>query len=109
MGLKRTLHRFRWRANSPLWRRRLAREAGVWALIAMAAVALYVGFINPNSQAAVSEALSTFGQCSMNTYDCRDFSTQLQAQALYWACGGRQNDVHRLDRDRDGWACEALP
>jgi len=25
------------------------------------------------------------------------------------ACGGRENDVHRLDRDRDGWACEACP
>ena len=34
---------------------------------------------------------------------------QFEAQAVYWACGGRQNDVHRLDRDRDGWACEALP
>jgi hypothetical protein len=74
----------------------------------MAATALYVGFISPNSQAGVSEALSTFGQCWINTYDCRDFSTRLEAQALYRACGGRQNDVHHLDRDGDGVACEAL-
>ena len=26
-----------------------------------------------------------------------------------WPCGGRQNDVHRLDRGRDGWAPETLP
>jgi hypothetical protein len=72
----------------------------------MAATALYVGFISPNSQASVSETLSTFGQCWFNRYDCSDFSTQFEAQAVYRACGGRQNDVHRLDRDGDGWACE---
>ena len=51
----------------------------------------------------------TFHQCWINTYDCGDFSTRSEAQAVYMACGGRQNDVHRLDRNRDGWACEALP
>ena len=54
-------------------------------------------------------AEDAFGQCRANTYDCRDFSTQFEAQAVYWACGGQQNDVHRLDRDRDGWACEPYP
>ena len=78
-------------------------------MIVTAAAALYVGFISQISQAAVSEALRTFGQCRVNIYDCGDFSTQFEAQSLYSACGGRQNDVHRLDRDRDGWACEALP
>jgi hypothetical protein len=105
LGLKRTLHRFRWRANSPVWQRRFARSAGLWALLAMVATALYVGFISPNSQASVSGALQALGQCRVNAYDCRDFTTQFEVQAVYWACGGRQNDVHRLDRDRDGWAC----
>jgi Excalibur calcium-binding domain len=77
-------------------------------MLVMVATALYIGFISPNSQASVSGALRAFGQCRVNTYDCRDFTTQFEAQAVYWACGGRQNDVHRLDRDRDGWACEAL-
>jgi Excalibur calcium-binding domain len=75
----------------------------------MAATALYVGFIGATSQPAVSEALSTFRQCWVNRYDCGNFATQFEAQAVYWACGGRQNDVHRLDRDGDGWACEAFP
>jgi hypothetical protein len=48
-------------------------------------------------------------QCSRNAYDCRDFRTRPEAQAAYWACGGLGNDVHRLDQDRDGLACERLP
>ncbi len=39
--------------------------------------------------------------------DCRDFATQAQAQAFYERFAPR--DPHRLDRDRDGLACEALP
>ena len=50
----------------------------------------------------MSGALHAFGQCRVNRYDCRDFSTQFEAQAVYWACGGLMNDVHRLDRKRDG-------
>jgi hypothetical protein len=72
-------------------------------MLVMVATALYVGFISPNSQASVTGALRAFGQCRVNTYDCGDFSTRFEAQAVYMACGGRQNDVHRLDRDRDGW------
>ena len=41
---------------------------------------------------------------------CDDFSTQAEAQALYECCMAKVGyDVHRLDRDRDGVACEALP
>jgi endonuclease YncB( thermonuclease family) len=47
--------------------------------------------------------------CSRNAYNCADFSTQARAQAAYDACGGVQNDVHLLDRDLDGSACETLP
>jgi len=47
--------------------------------------------------------------CSYNAYNCPDFSTHAQAQAVYEDCGGVSNDVHRLDRDKDGLACETLP
>ncbi len=47
--------------------------------------------------------------CSYNVYNCGDFSTHAQAQAVYEGCGGVSNDVHRLDRDEDGLACESLP
>lgn len=38
--------------------------------------------------------------------DCADFSSQAEAQAFYEAAGGPEKDPHRLDRDRDGLACE---
>ncbi len=47
--------------------------------------------------------------CSRNAYDCSDFSTQAEAQKAYEACGGVTDDIHRLDRDKDGVACENLP
>ncbi len=47
--------------------------------------------------------------CSRNAYNCSDFSTHAEAQAVYEYCGGVTNDVHGLDRDKDGSACETLP
>jgi len=47
--------------------------------------------------------------CSYNAYNCSDFTTHAQAQALYDACGGASNDIHKLDADGDGIACESLP
>lgn len=42
--------------------------------------------------------------------DCGDFSTHAEAQAYFEAKGGSpSNNVDRLDRDRDGIACETLP
>jgi len=47
--------------------------------------------------------------CSYNAYNCPDFSTHAEAQKVYEFCGGVSNDIHRLDRDKDGVACESLP
>ena len=41
--------------------------------------------------------------CSFDKFNCSDFTTQQQAQAMLEKCG---KDVHRLDRDKDGKACE---
>ena len=41
--------------------------------------------------------------------DCGDFGTWVQAQDLYTAAGGPDEDRHRLDGNRDGIACESLP
>lgn len=38
--------------------------------------------------------------------NCSDFSTQREAQQFYEANG--PGDPHRLDRDKDGVACESL-
>ncbi|MBD3319319.1 hypothetical protein GF342_05415 [Candidatus Woesearchaeota archaeon] len=42
-------------------------------------------------------------------YNCDDFSTQFEAQQVFESSGGIANDVHRLDGDGDGIACENLP
>lgn len=47
--------------------------------------------------------------CSHNTYNCSDFSTHAEAQEAFEFCGGINNDVHWLDGDDDGVACESLP
>ena len=47
--------------------------------------------------------------CSYNAYNCSDFSTHAEAQSVFEYCGGVSNDIHRLDADKDGLACESLP
>ncbi len=48
--------------------------------------------------------------CSYNAYNCSDFKTQAEAQKVYDYCMQKVGyDVHRLDRDKDGVACESLP
>lgn len=48
--------------------------------------------------------------CSGNIYNCSDFSTHAQAQACYEYCKSLgRGDIHRLDGDNDGIACERLP
>lgn len=42
-------------------------------------------------------------------YNCSDFETQQDAQMFFERLGGTENDVHRLDGDNDGEACESLP
>jgi hypothetical protein len=48
--------------------------------------------------------------CSGDTYNCGDFSTHAQAQACYEYCKSLGcGDIHRLDKDGNGVACESLP
>ncbi len=47
--------------------------------------------------------------CSSNTYSCTDFTTRAEAQHVFDLCGGASNDIHKLDQDGDGEACETLP
>ncbi len=41
--------------------------------------------------------------CSYNIYNCSDFKTQKEAQKIFEQC---EKDIHDLDRDDDGVACE---
>jgi hypothetical protein len=42
-------------------------------------------------------------------YNCDDFSTQEEAQSVLDKCSKNGLDVHGLDGDKDGEACESLP
>lgn len=55
--------------------------------------------------------LTTACDCSSNRYNCSDFKTHAEAQAVYNCCKQKVGiDVHRLDgTDNDGLACETLP
>ena len=48
-------------------------------------------------------------ECQKDKFNCANFSYQEDAQDLFEKCGGLENDIHRLDRDKDGLVCEALP
>jgi endonuclease YncB( thermonuclease family) len=48
--------------------------------------------------------------CSGNKYNCKDFKTHAEAQACYDFCkNAGAGDVHHLDGDGNGLACESLP
>ena len=49
------------------------------------------------------------GACQeRDNFNCDNFAYQEEAQKLYDDCGGVDNDIHGLDRDKDGVVCEAL-
>lgn len=48
--------------------------------------------------------------CSDNIYNCWDFETQAEAQECYEYCKSQgKGDIHLIDNDDDGKACENLP
>jgi len=48
------------------------------------------------------------GECEKKeNFNCDNFAYQDEAQTLFEECGGIENDVHGLDRDKDGIVCEA--
>ena len=48
--------------------------------------------------------------CSSDTYNCSDFNTQSESQTVFNYCVDLGfGDIHRLDRDNNGVACESLP
>lgn len=47
--------------------------------------------------------------CNGDTYNCSDFGSYSQAQSCYDTCVAQgRGDIHRLDSDGDGIACESL-
>lgn len=49
----------------------------------------------------------TVYSCRSDRYNCTDFKTRREAREMYECCMQKVGyDVHRLDRDSDGIACE---
>jgi len=66
--------------------------------------------IEPQDNIRVAaEKMNSEYSCSYDLYNCGDFETQEEAQAVFEACDGLSRDVHHLDRDNDWTACEKLP
>lgn len=55
--------------------------------------------------------VTAFCNAEKMDYNCDDFRTQAEAQEVYDRCRdqGRNMDAFRLDGDKDGRVCEALP
>ena len=51
----------------------------------------------------------TAGAKYADEYNCDDFATQQESQRFFDNAGGLSNDVNRLDGNKDGVACQALP
>ena len=69
--------------------------------------------ITPTATIIIQPTQSAPGNCNTclsNAYNCPYFSTQIEAQACFDYCMDQVGyDVHRLDGDDDGIACEWNP
>ena len=57
------------------------------------------------------ESVDAFCNATKQDYNCSDFKTQPEAQAVYARCKtlGKNMDVYHLDGNNNGIVCEALP
>lgn len=56
------------------------------------------------------QPLDAVCSCSGDTLNCSDFSSHSAAQTCYNYCIAQgKGDIHNLDRDNNGSACESLP
>lgn len=70
------------------------------------------GYLNDITQERInklSENIVAYS-CSSDIYNCNNFSTQAGAQDVFeWCVSMGMGDIHQLDRDGNGKACESLP
>lgn len=76
---------------------------------ALLGAAGYEGYQIWRDHAGNEVASGTPNAKATNDYNCADFKTQPEAQAFFIKAGGPSNDTNRLDGDKNGVACQALP
>ena len=80
----------------------------IWTIVIVLVLGIIIGYIFLRDTG--SEPVGIFvANCESDSYNCDDFITQEDAQDVFDACGGVDNDIHQLDRDGNGVACESLP
>jgi len=67
-----------------------------------------IGESNEQENPPMEQAPNQEYICDRDTYNCGDFSTHEEAQSVFDSCGGIDNDIHRLDNNKDGVACQSL-
>ena len=75
----------------------------------------FTAFTTSRASESISESpdfkpiVSMSYECTKDFYNCYDFETQADAQRIFELCGNASGfDIHDLDRDGDGVACESL-
>ena len=63
----------------------------------------------PIATAAPTPTIAPTPAPAFEDRDCSDFDSWQEAQDFFLSKGGPDDDPHRLDRNRDGVACESLP
>lgn len=82
----------------------MTNEAGLWA----EGVCSENNAIAPENENSVVDN-PTDNICTSDTYNCSDFSNQPEAQQVYDYCKAQVGtDIHKLDGDNNGLACESL-
>ena len=68
------------------------------------------GDAGPDDNNSIAVGEPNPAACNEDLYNCGDFTTQAEAQAVYDVCFSQTGkDVHGLDGDGNGKACESLP
>jgi hypothetical protein len=61
----------------------------------------------PPEQIIAEPKINSVCSCRADRYDCHDFKTRQEAREVYECCMKKVGyDVHKLDGDSDGIACE---
>jgi hypothetical protein len=69
---------------------------------------LYYSQDKPAEDETKTETSIPEPDCTSNLYNCNNFTSQAEAQEVFEKCG-KENDIHQLDKDKDGVVCESLP
>jgi hypothetical protein len=81
----------------------------MYCIIIISILLLLTGCSNSQTlvRAIPEPEIKTVCSCRTDRYNCADFKTRREARELYDCCMQKVgHDVHGLDRDSDGIACE---